>query len=146
LVRPRGNVGTRGGFSLRYTEQEGARDGVNNTPENAEMLPSFATGRGGTLELSGDFGPAPQPSALKAAAVAEAPAGQMAVPALALAAATPRSTVEDARIGGGPYGATTGDVDLYVLDARAPRSYVKVSVDTPTSDLDPVLALYDATG
>ncbi|HLT47088.1 MAG TPA: hypothetical protein VK002_07655, partial [Rubricoccaceae bacterium] len=140
LTKPR----TRG-VTARYAEQEGAVGGANDTPDTAERLPAFAGGRG-DLELTGDFGPAPQPTATSAAAVPEGPAGQMTHQVLRLDAAAQRYVVEGAQIGDGPYGTTTGDVDLYVLDVTVPRSYVRISVDSPESDLDPVLAFYDAAG
>src|SRR5690606_24159723 len=139
---------TRGGVTLRYVEQEGAARGLNNAFDTAEALPAITSaGRGGTLALTGDFGPALAPPPTEVAAIAEGPAGKMDAQTLTLDPASARRIrVVGARVGDGVYGTTTGDVDLYILDVRAPNSHLKVTVDTPEGGLDPVLALYTETG
>jgi hypothetical protein len=51
-----------------------------------------------------------------------------------------------AQIGDGPFGGTgTGDFDFYKLQVAAGQ-LVTVDIDTPTSTLDSIVILYDATG
>ena len=136
---------TRGGLTQRYTEHEQATRGLNDTFETAEALPALTAV--GPLEIAGDFGPALAPEPDDVTAMAEGPAGKMDAQTLTLDATGPqRLRVTGARIGDGPYGTTSGDVDFYILDVRVPNTHLKVTVDTPEGALDPVLALYTDTG
>lgn len=139
--------GTRGGLPRSYTEREADARGANDAVDTAEPLPAFPTGRGGTLEVTGNFGPALAPAPTDVAATAEGPAGKLDPQPLTVGGTgAPRLRVNGARVGDGAYGTSTGDVDLYILDVRTPSAHLKVRVDTPESDLDPVLALYTENG
>ncbi|MFE9747794.1 PPC domain-containing protein [Saccharothrix saharensis] len=132
-----------------YQEKEpvGSR-GANDTPATAEHVAGFGTGRGATskIALTGDILPddtvptlPPFPETNDATGLA----GDTGIPA------TRRTLRTSGVIGDGPHGSTgdgTGDFDFYRLDGGPSGMTFTARTVTPTGDLDPVLALWDAEG
>ncbi|SMD19351.1 hypothetical protein [Lentzea albidocapillata] len=130
------------GQPLTYTEKETGQ-GANDVPSKAEHVAGFGTGRGKNpkLTLTGDL--AGDPTIPVVAPFAET---NDAIP-LASDPGVPVRT--SGKIGDGPYGSGgdgTGDHDFYKLSGGTEGRIVVLETDTPTGDLDTLLAAFDATG
>ena len=133
---------------LVHTEVEPAGTrGQNDTQATAEFVNGFGTGgrRTPAAQLLGTLAP----SALVVQPVASAE-DDGAIP---LANATgldggPGQAATDATVGDGPHGSAgsgSGDFDFYKVTATAGQLLV-ADIDTPTSNLDSVLVLWDSAG
>ncbi|MEV6713661.1 hypothetical protein AB0M48_16655 [Lentzea sp. NPDC051208] len=135
------------GQPLTYTEKETGQ-GANDAPSKAEHVAGFGTGRGKNpkLTLVGDL--AGDPTIPVVAPFAET---NDAIP-LASDPGVPardRAVRTSGKIGDGPYGSGgdgTGDHDFYKLAGGTEGRIVLLETDTPTGDLDTLLAAFDATG
>ncbi|MGW6445451.1 hypothetical protein [Lentzea sp. NPDC055074] len=130
------------GQPLTYAEKE-AGQGANDAPSKAEHVAGFGTGRGKNpkLTLIGDL--AGDPTTPVVPPFAET---NDAIP-LANAVGTPLRT--SGQIGDGPYGSGgdgSGDHDFYKLSGGQEGKSVIVTTDTPTGDLDTLLAAFDPAG
>jgi hypothetical protein len=128
-------------------EEPGGVLGGNDTVANAQLLPRFGSGKGRqpANRVLGAIGPGPAASAFDAAAEDN---GSIELAAdTGLRPATRRQT--SGSIGDGPHGPSgddSGDFDFYAVDDAAAGARLMVDVDTPVSDLDSALILFDATG
>ncbi|MFJ8963230.1 hypothetical protein ACIRG5_27970 [Lentzea sp. NPDC102401] len=132
------------GQPLTYHEKETGQ-GANDAPARAEHVAGFGTGRGRNpkLTLTGDL--AGDPTIPVVPPFAET---NDAVP-LASDLGASASLRTSGTIGDGPYGSGgdgTGDHDFYRLSGGAAGRIVVVETDTPTGDLDTMLAVFSATG
>ncbi|WP_439663802.1 hypothetical protein ACSHWB_21575 [Lentzea sp. HUAS TT2] len=132
------------GRPLTYAEKETGQ-GANDTPASAEHVAGFGTGRGKNpkLALTGDL--AGDPTTPVVPPFAET---NDAVP-LASDLGAPASLRTSGTIGDGPYGSSgdgSGDHDFYKLSGGTQNRIVVVETDTPSGDLDTMLAVFDATG
>ncbi len=124
-------------------EPAGTRGG-NDTTATAQRINEFGTasGRNPQLRILGSLSP-------EAAAPVTVPATPEDDGSIPLAGDTGvaggrNAVIVTAEIGDGPH-AATGDFDFYKMVATAGQ-LLTVDVDTPTSTLDTVAAIYDSTG
>jgi hypothetical protein len=133
---------------LLVDEQEPATiRGGNDTTANAQRIPPFGTAAGkrpaarilGTLApaaFTDTFGPVPEDNG--------------AIPLAGETGVTSGSQVKTSgTIGDGPHGSAgdgTGDFDFYAIRGASAGAKLVVDIDTPTSDLDSVVILWDAAG
>jgi hypothetical protein len=137
------------GQPLVYAEKEAAgTQGGNDTHATAEHVAGFGTGRGKNPKLTLTGGLASDPTIPVVPPFAEVndaiPLGSdTGVPARGTAVRT------SGTIGDGPYGSAgdgSGDHDFYKLTGGTTGLYATVETNTPTGDLDTLLAAYDETG
>ncbi|MFC0110779.1 PPC domain-containing protein [Kibdelosporangium aridum] len=133
----------RSGEAKPYTEREpvGVR-GRNDTDATAEFLFGFGTGFGAAskFSLTGNLAPDPETKTLPPFAEDNG-----SIP-LAPAVGEGRRIRTSGVIGDGPHGSSgdkKGDYDFYKVSGL---SSVTIDVDTPASDLDSVVAVYNAAG
>lgn len=135
-------VAKSAGQPLTYTEKETGQ-GANDAPSKAEHVAGFGTGRGKNpkLALTGDLAGDPT--------IPVVPPSAEMNDAIPHASAIGTSVRTSGTIGDGPYGSGgdgSGDHDFYRLTSGAEDRIVVVETDTPSGDLDTVLAVYDVTG
>lgn len=137
--------GRAGGLEYEEEEPEG-ESGQNDFPATAEPIDGFGTGEGdnSVLTISGSIAdsdftvenviPFPEDDgSITFASTTELTIGEGIF-------------VENAEIGNGPFGATSGDFDFYEIVASEAGQFILADVDTPTGGLDPYIALYDDAG
>ena len=135
--------------TARVRERERGRVGSNDDVETAQVLTGLRAEDEPRHEITGTLAPVPVSEVF--ATDTERDEGETASGAidpwrLEIASGDNAAVAITATIGDGTYGATTGDVDAYEFDVRQPDTYLRLAVETPESDLDPVMALYGPEG
>jgi hypothetical protein len=127
-------------------EPDGLRGG-NDTPANAQLIPAFgsATGRRPAARILGTLAPS------AGVPVEGAPEDNGSIPLAGDSglSGAGSSTSTEATIGDGPHGSSgdgTGDFDFYAVRGASAGQRLVVDIDTPSSPLDSVVVLYDASG
>ncbi|OJF13941.1 PPC domain-containing protein [Couchioplanes caeruleus] len=122
--------------------------GSNESPTTAQLIQTFGTGsrQNSAIRILGSLDPQ---SALPAARAAT-PEDDGAIPLAGdtgIGAGT-TAVITEAQIGDGPHGSAgtgTNDFDFYKLTATAGQT-ITVDTDTPTGDLDTLVAVYTPDG
>ena len=143
--------GLRAAPTARVRERERGRFSGNDTPDTAEPLAGLRAEDEPLVEITGTLEPVPESSA--SAIETDRDEGETASGAPDPWVLLLREREGDnaalaiaGEIGDGTYGATSGDVDVFTIRVEQPRSYLRLAVETPESDLDPVMALYGPEG
>ena len=152
-ARGRGRAlrGLRALPTARVRERERGRFNPNDDPASAQPLAGLRAETEPLVEITGTLEPVPPTIAANVAT--ERDEGETANGAinawwLAFDASNGDFAVAaiGARIGDGTFGATSGDVDAFDFKVEQPNTYLRLAVQTPESDLDPVMALYGPEG
>ncbi|MBF9129207.1 PPC domain-containing protein [Plantactinospora sp. S1510] len=128
-------------------EPAGIRNG-NDTPATAQRITGFGTGAKENFQLRilGTL----SPEEVDAEEIAPTPEDDGAIPLAGETGVgdTRKAVTTTAEIGDGPHGSAgdgTGDFDFYEVTGVAGES-VTIDIDTPTDDLDSIVALYNSEG
>ena len=144
----RATRGLRAAPDGTYRERE--RGALMPNDDVPERIPGFGPASDNPgIEVTGTFTQLTQPALTRTSVRAEDMTTQFvphSISAYAFAGQYRGEEISGAQIGDGPFGSSTGDVDLYLIDVTSPSTYLTIAVNTPIGDLDPVMALYDIDG
>ena len=143
----RQRVGTQAALPYREREPVGVT-GANDTPATAEHIAGFGTRprAHSKVAVTGDIRPDDTIPALPPFAETNDAIGLAADTGIPGARHAIRTS---GAIGDGPHGSAgdgTGDFDFYRIDGGADGVTFTARASTPTGDLDPLLAVWDADG
>ena len=130
---------------LVYDEAEGTGRGLNDTFADAELIAGFGTNAEANLTIQGGFA---DPFDGTPTAVSPFPEEDGSIGTASDTGLGSREAifVQQATLGDGAFGATSGDFDFYAVTAPTPGFTLIADIDTPTGGLDPTLTLYNAGG
>lgn len=141
----RATRGLRAAPDATYQERERGRLMPNDTV--AERIAGFGPASDSPgVEVTGTFEQLTQPALTRTTVRSEDMTTQFvphSISTYAFAGQYRGAEVSGAQIGDGPFGTSTGDVDVYVIEVTSPNTYLTISVHTPLGSLDPVMALFD---